>query len=35
SSYTAPYMIIIFITAIRLVSLQNIYFKMIKKQHVA
>ncbi|WP_242439906.1 hypothetical protein, partial [Staphylococcus aureus] len=27
--------IIIFITAILLVSLQIIYFKMIKKQHVA
>ncbi|MGM9440931.1 multidrug effflux MFS transporter [Streptomyces murinus] len=32
---TSPYMIIIFITAILLVSLQIIYFKMIKKQHVA
>ncbi|WP_256856820.1 hypothetical protein, partial [Staphylococcus hominis] len=31
----SPYMIIIFITAILLVSLQIIYFKMIKKQHVA
>ncbi|HCX2946104.1 TPA: multidrug effflux MFS transporter [Staphylococcus aureus] len=32
---TSPYMIIIFITSILLVSLQIIYFKMIKKQHVA